>query len=251
MRYIRAELIRVLEHKRFYIVNFLVISAMLLQAESICRLAEEKERLARGYWFHLVNLTIHDQRTVLFFAVVSGTVYAASLREDFESRFYYPCFCRERRMDYIKGKIAVNFCAVNLLFITACFLCAVKQFLFLSPQEILPGEIGIMESVRGILSGGITYLLYNFFWSSFAMTVSYTMKSMYLSYLAPFIGFYILVIMNQRFFKDLKIVNPYLWVLKEQEWYGGKYGQWLFLLLLCAAVNSILAVIVYKRYGND
>lgn len=251
MRYIRAELIRVLEHKRFYIVNFLVISAMLLQAESISRLADEKERLARGYWLHLLYLTIHDQRMVLFFAVVSGTVYAASLREDFESRFYYPCFCRERRMDYIKGKIAANFCAVNLIFITACLLCAVKQFLFLSPQEILPAEAGIKESVRGILSGGITYLFFNFFWSSFAMTVSYTMKSMYLSYLAPFIGFYLLVIMNQRFFKDLKILNPYLWVLKEQEWYGGKYGQWLFLLLLCIAVNSILAVIVYKRYGND
>ncbi len=83
------------------------------------------------------------------------------------------------------------------------------------------------------------------------MMISYAMKSIYLSYLAPFIGFYLLVIMNQRFFKQLIMLNPYMWIQKRQDWYGGKYGQWLFLLLLCIAINLILAVLVYKRYGND
>lgn len=251
MRYIYAELIRVLEQKRFYMINFLVIAVMFLQSERICYLAERKEWLAQGFWIHLLSLILQDQHTVLFFAVISGTAYASSLREDYESRFYYPCFCRERRIDYIKGKIAVNFCVINTVFITACFFCAVKQFLFLSPREVLPVESGMIESVREILSFGITYLLFNFFWSSFAMMISYAMKSIYLSYLAPFIGFYLLVIMNQRFFKQLIMLNPYMWIQKRQDWYGGKYGQWLFLLLLCIAINLILAVLVYKRYGND
>lgn len=251
MRYVRAELIRVIENKRFYIINLFVIIVINLQSKNIYRLTEEKQRLASGFWLQLLCLTLQDERIILFFAVISGTVYASTLREDAENRFYYPCFCRESRIDYIKGKIAVNFCAVNLTLLIACLVCVVKQYLFLSPEETLMTETKILDSLRQIIASGINYSLFNCFWGSFAMLVSYTLKSMYLAYLAPFIGFYFLVIANKQFFRRLIILNPYLWIQNPKEWYAGKYGQWLLLFMLCAAVNLVLAVIVLKRYEND
>lgn len=251
MRYIWAELIRAIECKHLYILNLLVILVIFVQSESIYRMVEDDQRLMQGFWVYLLYMLLQNQRTILFFAMISGAVYASSLTEDVECGFFYSCFCRERRIDYIKGKIVANFCAINLPFLVSCLLCGVKQYLLLHPEETLISMIEIGDSLSMIISTIIKYLMFNFFWGSFAMLISFTMKSIYLAYLSPFIGFYFLVIINQQFFKELKILNPYFWIQNDKDWYAGKYGQWFFLFLLCVTVNMILIVTVLKRYNND
>lgn len=51
-----------------------------------------------------------------FLAAISGMVYAQSLMEDESQRFFYLCFCRETKLEYIQGKIIANLGLTSITF---------------------------------------------------------------------------------------------------------------------------------------
>lgn len=81
------------------------------------------------------------------------------------------------------------------------------------------------------------------FWASVGISISAFIESKYVAYLAPFVSYYILVILCERYLPDVFLLNPRNW-LSPDVWPYGILGGTAFLLeltVLCGAAFVIRA----------
>lgn len=166
-----------------------------------------------------------------------GAVYVRESSGGF-LKFY---IARISRMEYIGRKLlqiyAAGFCIfwfAGLLMLLFCFLC-------LYPLE-LAGKLSwemVWEALATLLRvsmiGGILSGLSGIFAAAF--------RNYYMAYGLPFVCYYLLIIIRERYLPELYAVYPLEWIQCEQDWGSEKGGIWVFLLLLSAAVlllNSLL-----------
>ena len=103
------------------------------------------------------------------------------------------------------------------------------------------GESSVIEMlpVLGLLflNGG--------FWSVVGMSMSTLMESKYISYATPFVLYYLLVILYERYFSDLFIIYPKTWT-DPSAWPFGCWGAAIFLL----EMTLIFAILFAFRAGR-
>lgn len=71
-----------------------------------------------------------------------------------------------------------------------------------------------------------TYCIGSMVLSSMSMYFSVAAESVYLAYLIPFVSFFVIYIMNQRFLKEIYYLNPYHWFLIEDYLSHEKLQMW-------------------------
>ena len=83
------------------------------------------------------------------------------------------------------------------------------------------------------------------FWSVVGMAMSTLMESKYISYATPFVLYYLLVILYERYFSDLFIIYPKTWT-DPAAWPFGCWGAAIFLL----EMTLIFAILFAFRAGR-
>ena len=73
----------------------------------------------------------------------------------------------------------------------------------------------------------------------------------YLAYLIPFVSFFVIYIMNQRFLKEIYYLNPYHWFLIEDYLSHEKLQMWGMLFLMYLGWNGLFADRVVRRLNGE
>lgn len=108
----------------------------------------------------------------------------------------------------------------------------------------LPFEITALETASDTVSLAKNILLLGLnggLWSTIGMTISTIMESKYIAYASPFIVYYLLVILYERYFPNAWLLYPKNW-LDPEVWPYGVGSAALFLLeltFLCGLVFYI------------
>lgn len=166
-----------------------------------------------------------------------GAVYVRESSNGF-LKFY---ITRISRMEYIGRKLiqiyAAGFCIfwfAGLLLLLLCFLC-------LYPLE-QTGKLS-WEAVWEVLAPLLRISMMGGSLSGLSGIFAAAFRNYYMAYGLPFVCYYLLIIIRERYLPELYAVYPAEWILCGQDWGSGKGGIWVFLLLLSAAVlllNSLL-----------
>lgn len=183
------------------------------------------ELLSPGYHNDLVMRALSSEAMALALPILAALPYTASFVDDVKSGFIKEYLPRTTVPRYIAGKAAA--CAVSgglalALGILAAYGFAALMFL---PMEAYPkaGEsvpnyfISLVETVLMFFASGA-------FWSLTGMTFAALTNSKYMAYASPFVLFYLLIILYERYFDKLFVLYPREWLNPSPRWVFGKIG---------------------------
>ena len=89
------------------------------------------------------------------------------------------------------------------------------------------------------LVGGMTAELAGVFGALF--------QNYYMAYGLPFVSFYLLIILRERYFKDMYTFYPAEWVKCEQDWGTNGVGIWVFLVVFSTVLMLFHGLVLYTR----
>lgn len=194
----------------------------------------EDAPLQKGLLLSLIRESISSDTMHLMLPIVAALPFTASYFDDIHSGFVKAYLLRSGYQNYILGKVAACFASGGMVPV-AGILC----FGILAGSVILPRETYSVASVYEtgwILKSCVLLFCSGAFWSLVGMTAAALTNSKHMAYAAPFIFFYVLVILSERYFKRIPYLNP-------KEWMDPAAEIWVGAMLLILSVLVSLAFV--------
>jgi len=152
---------------------------------------------------------------------------------------------RRSKKEYIKGKLTAAAFSGGIAWGFGCLMVFFFLFLLLFPFEIKGmwevDEISgtALKMLRLCMAGNICSALSGIFGGIFL--------SGYMAYGMPFIIYYLLVILHERYLKQFYSIYPAEWLKLDEFWGAGAWGIWVFLLIVWIFLIIIYAMILELR----
>ena len=234
-----------IEKRWMLLVPFLTAAAILVNyIEPLLRMKMENSNIRVGFHIELLTEGFHSDSLSLFLPFLAALPFGGCFVDDLKSKFARFFLIRSSYHTYIISRIIVGFLAGGLAILSGALIAWGTTAAVLIPIE---REIEGMEPVAidGLIE--ICFLLFvnGGFWSVVGMAMSTLMESKYISYATPFVLYYLLVILYERYFSDLFIIYPKIWTAPDA-WPFGCWGAVIFLL----EMTLIFAILFAFRAGR-
>lgn len=195
--------------------------------------------MAQGYHKVLVLNALTSDSWSIFTPILAGIPFAAEYVEDIKSKFARFLLIRGCFGGYLLGQMLACWLCGGLSVVLGAGVAYELTVLLLTPVEQVvtnytPENVYIGEQIILLfLNGGL--------WALLGMTLGIIMESKYIAYASPFITYYLLVILYERYFPNAWLLYPKNW-LDPEIWPYGIGSAALFLLeltFLCGLVFYI------------
>jgi len=195
--------------------------------------------LAGGFHRRVLLAALRSETMGAAVPILAALPFAASVAEDIQSGFIKEYLPRTSRCAYIAGKTAACFLSGGAAPCLGALGAYGLAALALSPLEAGPGPSGgLVELLRQLLlvflSGG--------FWAVVGLLPATLTGSRYMAYASPFILYYVLIILVERYFGKLYVLCPREWVAPSPAWRLGSLGAGLLVSGLTG-----LAALCFRR----
>jgi hypothetical protein len=193
--------------------------------------------------FHsTVLISALASRTVLFaFPIICTLPYTGSSLDDIRSGYIKFIMVRTAKPQYIRNKaLAICFSGGLALFVGILASQMVFYLLF-SPMEMVTPDT-IAPSMLGEIAGkAFSHFMFGALFSIIgALAAVFTMNK-YMAYASPFILYYVLVILCERYLKGVYVLNPQEWLNPSETWVGGSLGA----ILLMGELITVFVLLFY------
>lgn len=209
--------------------------------ETILDAARSEDLLFNGFHGKLIYDALSSDTVLLAVPILCALPYSAAYIDDIKTGFVKLYISRTSRRGYVLGKFTGCLISGGLVPVIGTLLAYGIAYLVFAPMEAAPMEEvetkqwfwdTVYACGRFFLSGG--------FWAFLGMVMSSQMESKYIAYAAPFVFYYLLIILHERYFTSLYVIDPKGWIWPGEEWV---YGPWS-----AAVVNiecMVLAVLCF------
>jgi ABC-type transport system involved in multi-copper enzyme maturation permease subunit len=220
----------------------LAFCALLFLAgfDTILAAVTENDPLWQGFHGQLIYNALSSDVILFAMPILCVLPYGAAYIEDIKTGYIKLYLVRTTRKNYIAGKFAGCFLSGGLVSVVGT-LCAygISTLIFSHLEEADDfGTSWLLELLplllRFFLSGG--------FWAFLGMLLSTQMESKYVAYASPFLFYYLLVILQERYFSSLYVLNPEGWLLVGGEWVLGSWSAVAVVVML-----TILAFLLFSQ----
>lgn len=216
--------------------------------ESILDAARSEDLLAEGFHGQLIYDALDSDMILLALPILCTLPYGAAYIEDIKTGFVKLCISRTSRQGYALGKFAGAVLSGGLVPVVGTLVAYGISSLIFIPAEEAASSVETQwfwdcfcACGRFFLSGG--------FWAFFGMVMSSQMESRYISYASPFVFYYLLIILRERYFPSVYVIDPTGWLWPGEEWALGSWSaamvpvECMAIALLCfmAAVRKRVA----------
>lgn len=197
--------------------------------------------LTAGSFVTSYQTALCSQIFLFLIPVVSVLPMGAVFVREASSGFLKLYITRTSRMEYIKKKIFQIYAGGFLTFLFAGLIIFLVCFLFLYPLE-QKGDIPL-EAIKISLKILLRISVIGGIMSGISGIFAAVFQNFYMAYGLPFVCFYMLIILKERYFTDMYAMYPVEWIKCEKDWGTNGNGIWIFLIVCSAAVllsNSII-----------
>ncbi len=190
--------------------------------------------LAAGSFLDYCKAALEGQALLFLIPIAGALPMGAAFVRESSSGFLKLYLTRTNRMEYIKRKTLQIYMGGFLPFFLAGAGMLALAFLLVYPLELQGamdwGKLWQVARVllRVSLSGGIVAGMAGIFAAVF--------MNYYMAYGLPFVCYYLLVILKERYFAGMYAMYPAEWVAAKQDWGTDGSGIWVFLGAFSAAV---------------
>lgn len=224
-----------------------IILIFLSSMDTLLKLFPPVSLLPNGYHTNFILNALHSNTVAPFIPILAVLPFTASYIEDVKSRFARFILIRIDYNTYLASRVLVCCLSGGLVIVTGTLLAwGVSALLFL-PMEVAAEASS--EAAALLLKTCVLLSLNGGFWSVLGMTMSTIMESKYIAYASPFIVYYLLVILYERYFPDAWLIYPKNW-LNPEIWPYGVGSAALFLLELTFLCGLVFYIRGKRRLGQ-
>ncbi len=208
----------------------------------------EQSLLGSGFHRTLLQTALSSDTMVLTLPILSALPFTASYLDDIRSGFIKEYLPRTRVRDYIVGKQMACLLSGGLALVLGILLFYALSALILTPLEQAPpkGAEGT-DWLSPLMEQCLRFFCSGAFWSLVGMTMAAATGSKYMAYASPFILYYVLIILCERYFHKLYILNPKEWIAPEEAWVGGVWGMAGLLMELVLIFGGWFTLLAKRR----
>lgn len=255
MRTVAANL-RQAVFSRGFAVAFVGTALILLlsSVESFLSAFRTQGLVGFGYHTEVTLAALGGNAMTLALPILCALPYTAAVPDDIKSGYIKAYLPRTTTKQYILGKISA--CAISGALVMAVGILlawGVSALVFL-PKESVPtvlvdgaGKLIDAEKASSPLPGAIFRMAFSgSFWALVGMLFATLTGSKYMAYASPFVIYYVLIILYERYFDKLYVIYPKEWLSPSAAW---MYGDWGVVILLAelTAIASLCTGFAIKR----
>ncbi len=237
MRYLKVELKRALLAPAFWlaVIGFLAI-LVYCNADILKTLADELKK-AEDLDMTEVILSAVRSHTALFAIPILATVpFSCSILDDLSSHFIKSLFTRVSKLRYAVTKTAAVALAAGLTAMLGVVLYAVSIYGIIAFIDEAPTVT--CANILSTILQSLIYFAYFAMWGVFGAICGMLTDSKCVTYCAPFILYYVLVIIKSRYLHTFDAIDPRLWSCS---------ATGIATIVMLAAAMCIGAVLVMRR----
>lgn len=203
--------------------------------------------IPQGNHAPLFSNALSSDTLVSFLPILAAIPLAAGYLEDIKSKFARFLLVRGSYGEYLVGQMLACWLCGGLAVVLGAGVVYGLMVLLLTPIERVvtnnaPAEVHIGgQLVLLALNGGL--------WGVLGMTLSSIMESKYIAYASPFITYYLLIILYERYFPGAWLLYPKNW-LNPEIWPYGIGSATLFLLELTFLCGLLFYIRGKRRLEN-
>lgn len=228
----------------FFVPILTAAVIMMNFVDPAIRTYQESGFFREGFHIEIIMEGFRSDALVSFLPILAVLPFGSCFVDDLKSKFARLFLIRSSYRTYIASRIIVGFLAGGLAILSGALIAWGITTAVLIPIE---REIEGIEpaTLDGLIE--ICFLLFvnGGFWSVVGVSMSAFMDSKYISYATPFVFYYLLVILYERYFSDLFIIYPKTWT-DPSAWPFGCWGAAIFLL----EMTLIFAFLFAYRAGR-
>lgn len=223
---------------------------LLSSVEGFVTAFRSSELLMFNYHTEFILTALNGNVMTLALPILCALPYTAAFVDDIKSGFYKLYLSRTTVGGYIAGKITACALAGALAILLGILAAWGIEVLVFLPKEAAPVEYitSTGENVKNVASPlWEKLLLYGIsaaFWSLVGMLFATLTNSKYMAYASPFVIYYVLIILNERYFSSMYVVYPKEWLNPSVLWeYGSAgvilvIGEYIAVTALCTALAA-------------
>ena len=211
--------------------------------ENLIRAIEQGGLLPAEYHKSFLKTAFQSDAVVSFIPVLAVLPFSGSYVDEIKSKFARLYLIRSDYHSYLLSRIVVCFlCGGSVIFLGGLLSWGTSTLLFLPMEKSMEQSMSSMVQLWPVLG---LFFLTGGLWSVVGMAMSTLMESKYISYATPFVFYYLLVILYERYLSDLFIIYPKTWT-DPAAWPFGCWGAAIFLL----EMTLIFAILFAYRAGR-
>lgn len=225
------------------LVGVFAMAAVIVfaSADSLIKVYRERQMLEYDYHTNLILTAIQSDTVAPFLPILAVLPFSAAYIDDVKSKFARFFLIRTSYRAYLLSRCLVCFLLGGLIPLLGVLLCWGGGSLVFLPMEYAPKSPSdapamLMKSCSLLfLSGGM--------WAVAGMAMSTLMESKYIAYASPFVLYYLLVILYERYLPKCFLIYPREWIAPSNLWPFGAWGPAVLMLEL----TLIFCLLFYFR----
>ena len=238
---------------RGFIAGFIgmVLVIALSSLESIIGAGRSTEPLQNGFHAQLIISALSSDWVTLAIPILCSLPFTTAFVDDIKSSYIKQHLHRAGTGRYIRGKLIACGLSGGLVLLLGILLAYGISALVFTPMEMaLTDEMITQPYFAQIILASVTLFLSGALWALVGFTFAALTMSRYMAYASPFILYYVLIIIHERYFESLYVLYPKEWLFPSDAWTLGSFGVILLLAELTAIISLAFAFIAKRRLAN-
>lgn len=245
LKTIASNIAQALQSRGFFI-GFLAVACLLFLSsiEGILSAFRSETLLSNGYHAEFVMSALSSDAMTLALPIVAALPYTASFVEDVKSGFVKAYLPRTTTNGYILGKLSACGISGGLALSLGILIAYGVSALLFTPMEAALEEGAEAPAYFSELMGkALLFFCSGAFWSLVGLLFATLTGSKYMAYASPFVSYYVLIILYERYFDTLYMLYPKEWLMPSSRWYFGNHSAliWVGELIIIASLCFYLA----------
>ena len=219
MRHIWADVKRAVCSGSFLLAALGMAACLVIGAfQSLWRLFQmDQPQVLFGYHEELFLQCLGGELVLFAVPILSAVPYTAAFVEDVKSGYLKPYLTRTTVNSYVWGKSLGAALSGGLALVMGMGLALLVFWLVCAPVEVY-GEWAVPSKLPEIGLRLVLFFLSGALWATVGLLFSGLTQNIYLAYASPFILCYVLIILQERYFRAAFMLNPQNYLTMNGAW---------------------------------
>ena len=252
MRQIFGDIKRAVFGRSFLIAFLGMILCLMIGAfsDALSVFRMEEVRVMYGYHRELLLKTLSSDIILFAVPILAAIPYTTAFTDDVKSGYLKPYLTRTSVSRYILGKGIGSAVSGGLALIFGIVTALGIFFLVFSPFEVY-GEYAVKSLLPDIILRLFLFFFAGALWASVGLLASSLTQNVYLAYAAPFIFYYVLIILQERYFRTTFMLNPKNYLTMQGAWPLEGKSAALTLLMLVLILQLVFYMTAQTELRDD
>ncbi|MEG0630814.1 MAG: hypothetical protein RSC60_06670 [Christensenellaceae bacterium] len=207
------------------------------------------QQVMSGFSIQILLSSLSSDVVLMTMPILCAMPYTAAFLDEYKCGYLKEYLPRTTKKAYVQSKVLATAISGGLVLFVGIIITYVVFALIFTPIEVVPQipkemvnmpqtlDVSSQITFTTFISKAFVFFLCGMLWSLVgAFFASFTLNK-YMAYASPFIIYYVLIILCERYFTEIYMLNPKEWIVQANFWAGGVFGVMLFLAELIIIVG--------------